>query len=91
MDVHAGLCSDLCSRGVWKVPVSVLLNVDPKDVMLASPCRHQSLLCTGCPEVMSGCFKYPFFNDFADRNGVTTSYTVRFAVLSLLLLGGRKT
>lgn len=78
-------------RVVWKFPVSALLNVDPKDVVLAFPCRHQSLLCMGSPEVMSGCFKYPFFDDLADRNSVTTSYAMRFAVQSLLLLRRRKT
>lgn len=50
----------------------------------------ESLLSTGSPQAMSGCSKYPFFDDLADRSSVITLYAMRFAVKSLLLLWGRE-
>lgn len=82
----------LCSQGCLEVSSLSLAECGPQGccvgLSLETP---ESLLCMGSPEVMSGCFKYPFFDDLADRNSVTTSYAMRFAVQSLLLLRRRKT
>lgn len=49
LGARVGLCSDLCSLGVWKSPVSELLNVDPRVVMLASPADTRESLVHGKP------------------------------------------